>query len=231
MSSTHLTFTSSNAAHLFQLFESLDQVNELDAFRLALIQSFKQQLKCTWLEFSLRWHVQGKAQESSYKDAHQKTSYARQSSVGAVASSACQIHDSDVIPFPVVAPMQLQLSDADLGWEFSLRCSHPAVVEQVGIQNLLPFLGVRIGQAIARLATPMVENPLKVLSTREQQILYWVAMGKSNEVIGMILRISHATVKNHVHRIYQKLDVGNRAYAVNLAIKEGIFEMGIHSEG
>ena len=231
MSSPHPSFTSSNAAHLFQLFESLDQVDELDAFRLTLIQAFKQQLKCTWLEFSLRWTLQGKVQESCFNDGQQQIFYASLSSAGAVASSGCQIHDSAVIPFPGVAPTQLQLSDENLGWEFSLRCSHPGAVESVGIQNLLPFLGVRIGQAIARLATPVEENSLKVLLTRELQILYWVAMGKSNEVIGMILKISHATVKNHVHRIYQKLDVGNRAYAVNLAIKEGIFGMGIDSEG
>lgn len=52
------------------------------------------------------------------------------------------------------------------------------------------------------------------LSDREQEILHWVRGGKTNLEIGMILNISANTVKNHLKRIFQKLDVSCRAQAV-----------------
>lgn len=53
------------------------------------------------------------------------------------------------------------------------------------------------------------------LSDREIQIMDWVAMGKTNSEIGSILNISGFTVKNHMQRIFQKLNVFNRAQAVS----------------
>lgn len=52
------------------------------------------------------------------------------------------------------------------------------------------------------------------LSDREHEILHWVRSGKTNMEIGMILEISPNTVKNHLKRIFQKLDVTCRAQAV-----------------
>ncbi len=55
---------------------------------------------------------------------------------------------------------------------------------------------------------------VSALSERERQIMVWVAMGKTNPEIGMILDISEFTVKNHMKSIFGKLDVTNRAQAV-----------------
>jgi transcriptional regulator EpsA len=52
------------------------------------------------------------------------------------------------------------------------------------------------------------------LSEREHEILHWVKTGKTNFEICMILTISPNTVKNHLKRIFQKLDVSCRAQAV-----------------
>jgi transcriptional regulator EpsA len=52
------------------------------------------------------------------------------------------------------------------------------------------------------------------LSTREIEILEWVRSGKTNIEIGMILDISSFTVKNHLQRIFKKINVSNRAQAV-----------------
>lgn len=52
------------------------------------------------------------------------------------------------------------------------------------------------------------------LSARELEIMEWVRNGKTNVEIGMILDISAFTVKNHLQRIFRKLDVVNRAQAV-----------------
>lgn len=53
------------------------------------------------------------------------------------------------------------------------------------------------------------------LSQREREVMEWVRAGKTNEVIAVILGISPFTVKNHLKRIFRKLDVSNRAQAVN----------------
>ena len=52
------------------------------------------------------------------------------------------------------------------------------------------------------------------LSARELEIMQWVRMGKTNSEIAIILNLSTFTVKNHMRRIYRKLDVLNRAQAV-----------------
>jgi len=52
------------------------------------------------------------------------------------------------------------------------------------------------------------------LTEREMQILDWVAKGKTNPEIGSILNISAFTVKNHMQRMFKKLNVTNRAQAV-----------------
>ncbi len=53
------------------------------------------------------------------------------------------------------------------------------------------------------------------MTSREMQIMQWVEMGKTNQEIGTILDISAFTVKNHLQRIFKKLDVYNRAQAVS----------------
>jgi transcriptional regulator EpsA len=52
------------------------------------------------------------------------------------------------------------------------------------------------------------------LSAREVEVMKWVRMGKTNPEIALILNLSNFTVKNHMRRIYRKLDVLNRAQAV-----------------
>jgi len=54
-----------------------------------------------------------------------------------------------------------------------------------------------------------------VLSAREAEIMKWVALGKTNIEIGSILNVSSFTVKNHMQRIFKKLDVFSRAQAVS----------------
>ncbi len=103
-------------------------------------------------------------------------------------------------------------------------------------QNLLPtpsatkylrLLMPHIDTAMRQLP-PLSSNALKdvvvapdfvsaeaLLTPREREIMSWVGAGKTNEVIGVILNISPFTVKNHLKRIFQKLEVTNRAQAVS----------------
>ncbi|KAA3500597.1 MULTISPECIES: response regulator [Rhizobium/Agrobacterium group] len=51
------------------------------------------------------------------------------------------------------------------------------------------------------------------LTTRESEVLLWIAKGKSNRDIGEILGLSARTVNKHLEQIYVKLGVENRASA------------------
>src|SRR6267378_3599728 len=57
-----------------------------------------------------------------------------------------------------------------------------------------------------------------LLTSREQEVLKWIHLGKSNIEIGTILEISPLTVKNHVQKILRKLNVQNRTQAVGKAM-------------
>ena len=58
---------------------------------------------------------------------------------------------------------------------------------------------------------------LSALTRRENEILKLIADGLSNREISCSLSISEATVENHIHNIYGKLDIANRAQAVAFA--------------
>jgi DNA-binding NarL/FixJ family response regulator len=55
------------------------------------------------------------------------------------------------------------------------------------------------------------------LTSREREVLNWLARGKSNAEIGTILGISSATVGKHLEHIYPKLGVENRTAAASFA--------------
>jgi len=56
------------------------------------------------------------------------------------------------------------------------------------------------------------------LTTREAEVLIWIARGKSNRDIADILNISPRTVNKHLEQIFTKLGVENRASAAALAV-------------
>jgi len=66
-----------------------------------------------------------------------------------------------------------------------------------------------------------VESITAPLTSRETQILRYVADGNSNKKIAQILEISEQTIKNHVSSILRKLNANDRAHAVVLAIRRG----------
>ena len=60
------------------------------------------------------------------------------------------------------------------------------------------------------------------LTDREEQILKLIASGLTNREISRYLSISESTVENHVHHIYAKLRISNRAQAVAYAFRLGL---------
>jgi DNA-binding CsgD family transcriptional regulator len=59
------------------------------------------------------------------------------------------------------------------------------------------------------------------LTTRENEVLHWLAAGKSNAEMAEILGVSSSTVGKHLERIYEKLGVENRTAAASFYQQAG----------
>lgn len=69
-----------------------------------------------------------------------------------------------------------------------------------------------------------------VLTPREQAVLEAVARGARNKEIAVHLGISEPTVKTHLVNLYAKLNVDSRAFAVAVAIEQGLISLVKNSE-
>ncbi|WP_417696076.1 DNA-binding response regulator [Psychromonas sp.] len=56
------------------------------------------------------------------------------------------------------------------------------------------------------------------LTVREADVLLWVAHGKTNREIGLIIDMSPRTVNKHLEQIFKKLDVENRTSAAAVSM-------------
>lgn len=66
------------------------------------------------------------------------------------------------------------------------------------------------------------------LTHRQAEMLHWVADGKTNEEISVILGCSFFTVKNHLRKIFQHLNVHSRTGAAASAYRAHIAEAAEH---
>lgn len=85
-------------------------------------------------------------------------------------------------------------------------------------------------QAATRLITGMVKRPPRALDSsepltpRENELLTLVAQGLSNKAVAQRLSVSENTVKYHIKKIMQKLNVQNRTEAVSHAVRLGLIK-------
>ena len=77
---------------------------------------------------------------------------------------------------------------------------------------------------LQRTRTDIEEDPARILSEREREVLTHLARGKSNQQIADELFISESTVKKHVNNIYFKLELKSRAEAVYWSWQHGIVD-------
>jgi transcriptional regulator EpsA len=118
-------------------------------------------------------------------------------------------------------------ADGQVG-SFFVFCCRPGgsgALERYLVQLALPALHaawLRAQGEGGTAAGARAGGPEAALTPREQEILRWIAIGKSNFEVGAILRISPLTVKNHVQKILRKLNVVNRTQAVGKALEARI---------
>ena len=80
-----------------------------------------------------------------------------------------------------------------------------------------------LAPSVASTLVRQVRQPAPpALSARESEVLRLVASGLTNADIGKQLFISEATVKTHLLRVFNKLDVADRTAAVTTAMRHGL---------
>jgi len=89
---------------------------------------------------------------------------------------------------------------------------------------LSPAITKRVIQHFTRLHRQAPPTAVDSLTTRELEVFRLITQGLSNAEIGQELFISDTTVKTHVTRLLQKLDLRDRAQAIVLAYQTGLFE-------
>jgi DNA-binding NarL/FixJ family response regulator len=89
---------------------------------------------------------------------------------------------------------------------------------------LSPAVTRRVIQQFTRVHRQAPPKAVASLTTREMDVFRLITRGLSNAEIGRDLFISDTTVKTHVTRLLQKLDLRDRAQAIVLAYQTGLFE-------
>jgi DNA-binding NarL/FixJ family response regulator len=89
---------------------------------------------------------------------------------------------------------------------------------------LSPTVTRRVIQRFATVRRQAPPEAVADLTPRELEVFRLITRGLSNAEIGRELFISDTTVKTHVTRLLQKLDLRDRAQAIVLAYQTGLFD-------
>jgi two-component system nitrate/nitrite response regulator NarL len=84
---------------------------------------------------------------------------------------------------------------------------------------IAPAMALKLAGLLDEEQQPAQRSVLDRLTSRERQILDYVAQGMSNKAIARVLGISHDTVKLHVRHILSKLSLGSRVAAAVFAVE------------
>ena len=93
---------------------------------------------------------------------------------------------------------------------------------------IAPTMAVKLFDKFAELPEAPKRSPkLDELTSRERQILHLLIQGLSNKEIGLELSLSPHTVKVHLHRILEKLDLHSRVEAAAWAVRHGLTKRNV----
>ncbi len=107
----------------------------------------------------------------------------------------------------------------------------PAVARAAGVDGFVPkyWPSTAVLAAVHRvsrggtvLPRTSESEPLRKLSTREQDVLRHIVGGLSNPEMAEVLHLSRHTVKQHTTAVYKKLGARNRAEAASMARQLGL---------
>lgn len=79
-----------------------------------------------------------------------------------------------------------------------------------------------VSKAVATWGPAAVSQDLSTLTEREQEVLALIGRGLSNQEIAEVLCVACGTVRSHIKRVYDKMDLGGRSQAMRYAMTHGL---------
>lgn len=108
-----------------------------------------------------------------------------------------------------------------------VAASGESLIDPRVAQKILRMMMAGVTAAPAAAPVRPTEDALKrleALTQREREVLTEIGRGKNNKELAEIFQIGGTTVKTHVGRIMQKLEVRDRVELVLLAVQAGLVE-------
>ena len=99
-----------------------------------------------------------------------------------------------------------------------------AIDSTVETRSALTLVAVAALHAAQRLAAPNAAPSMPHLSDRELQVMRWVASGRRQADIALMLGLSERTIENHLRRIRKRLGATSTAQAMHLVVRAGTLE-------
>lgn len=94
--------------------------------------------------------------------------------------------------------------------------------------HLLKLLSSHLKMAWSRVTVrPAMIRAATAITEREQEILRCMQLGRSNQEVSLQLGISPLTLKNHIRKIYRKLDVQTRAEAISRGLGSSLDALAV----
>lgn len=107
-----------------------------------------------------------------------------------------------------------------------IRCQTPSVALVDTVRTVARGAAVIDLDALRALAAVWADSPRNPLSLRERDVLACLACGLTNAEAAAKLYVSRETVKTHVAHVLRKLEVDDRAAAVDKALRLGLLAVG-----
>lgn len=86
------------------------------------------------------------------------------------------------------------------------------------------YLSSAVSDAVLSDYRKHVTDPIDLLTTREREVLQWIAEGKTNKEIATGLGLSVYTVEAHRGRVMEKLNLHSTGELVRFAVRNGLID-------
>lgn len=96
-----------------------------------------------------------------------------------------------------------------------------AIDSTVEARLALTLVAVAAFQSSRRLTGPIAPAGMPRLSRRELEVIRWIASGRRQADVAMLLDLSERTIENHLRRIRSRLNAASTAQAVHLLVRAG----------
>ena len=96
-----------------------------------------------------------------------------------------------------------------------------AIDSTIDARLALTLVAVAAFQSAQRLAGPVAPATMPRLSARELEVVRWIASGRRQAEVALLLDLSERTIENHLRRVRNRLGAASTAQAVHLLVRAG----------